>query len=43
MEAMEMMYQRSQIQEKSLYHETLKHDGTHPIVGMNTVLNNNSS
>jgi methylmalonyl-CoA mutase len=34
--AMERMYQRSKIQEESLYYETLKHDGTLPIVGVNT-------
>ena len=36
--AMERMYQRSKIQEESLYYETLKHDGTYPIVGVNTFL-----
>ncbi len=36
--AMETMYQRSKIQEESLYYETLKHDGTLPIVGVNTFL-----
>ncbi|MBU8895312.1 methylmalonyl-CoA mutase family protein [Corallococcus sp. M34] len=36
--AMERMYQRSKIQEESLYYETLKHDGTLPIVGVNTFL-----
>jgi methylmalonyl-CoA mutase len=36
--AMERMYQRSRIQEESLYYETLKHDGTLPIVGVNTFL-----
>jgi methylmalonyl-CoA mutase len=35
---MERMYQRSRIQEESLYYETLKHDGTLPIVGVNTFL-----
>jgi methylmalonyl-CoA mutase len=34
--AMERMYQRSKIQEESLYYETLKHDGTLPIIGVNT-------
>ena len=32
------MYQRSKIQEESLHYETLKHDGTLPIVGINTFL-----
>jgi methylmalonyl-CoA mutase len=32
------MYQRSRIQEESLYYETLKHDGRLPIVGVNTFL-----
>ncbi len=36
--AMERMYQRSKIQEESLYYETLKHDGSLPIVGVNTFL-----
>ena len=36
---METIYQRSRIQEESLYYETLKHDGTYPIVGVNTFLN----
>ncbi len=36
--AMETMYQRSRIQEESLYYETLKHDGKLPIVGVNTFL-----
>jgi len=36
--AMERMYQRSKIQEESLYYETLKHEGTLPIVGVNTFL-----
>ena len=34
--AMETQYQRSRIQEESLYYETLKHDGRLPIVGVNT-------
>lgn len=34
--AMETQYQRSKIQEESLYYETLKHDGTLPIIGVNT-------
>jgi len=34
--AMETGYQRGKIQEESLYYETQKHDGTFPIVGVNT-------
>lgn len=34
--AMETMYQRSKIQEESLYYETLKHTGEFPIIGVNT-------
>ena len=37
--AMETGYQRGKIQEESLHYETLKHDGTLPIVGVNTFLN----
>lgn len=36
--AMETQYQRSQIQEESLYYETLKHSGELPIVGVNTFI-----
>ncbi|HEX7114729.1 MAG TPA: methylmalonyl-CoA mutase family protein [Steroidobacter sp.] len=36
--AMETMYQRSKIQEESLYYETRKHDGSLPIIGVNTFL-----
>lgn len=36
--AMESMYQRSQIQEESLYYETLKDSGAYPIIGVNTFL-----
>ncbi|MEO0650503.1 MAG: methylmalonyl-CoA mutase family protein, partial [Planctomycetota bacterium] len=36
--AMERMYQRSKIQEESLYYEAKKHDGSLPIVGVNTFL-----
>lgn len=36
--AMETMYQRSKIQEESLYYETLKHTGELPIMGVNTFL-----
>jgi methylmalonyl-CoA mutase len=34
--AMETQYQRSKIQEESLYYETLKHTGELPIIGVNT-------
>ncbi|MGQ0659069.1 MAG: methylmalonyl-CoA mutase family protein [Chromatiales bacterium] len=34
--AMESFYQRSRIQEESLYEETLKHDGRLPVIGVNT-------
>ena len=36
--AMEMMYQRSQIQSESLHYERLKNDGTLPLIGVNTFL-----
>ncbi len=41
--AMETMYQRSKIQEESLYYETMKHNGEYPIVGVNTFLNKKGS
>ena len=41
--AMETMYQRSKIQEESLYYETLKHTGEFPIVGVNTFLSSKGS
>ncbi len=41
--AMETMYQRSKIQEESLYYETLKHSGEFPIIGVNTFLNKDGS
>ena len=41
--AMESHYQRSKIQEESLVYETQKHDGTLPIVGVNTYLNADST
>jgi methylmalonyl-CoA mutase len=41
--AMETMYQRSKIQEESLYYETLKHTGEFPIIGVNTFLNKEGS
>ena len=37
--AMETQYQRSKIQEESLYYEHLKHEGTFPIIGVNTFIN----
>jgi methylmalonyl-CoA mutase len=36
--AMDTMYQRSKIQEESLYYEHKKHDGSLPIIGVNTFL-----
>ena len=36
--AMELQYQRSKIQEESMYYEGLKHDGSLPIIGVNTYL-----
>lgn len=36
--AMERMYQRSKIQEESLYYESLKHSGQLPLIGVNTFL-----
>lgn len=41
--AMERTYQRSQIQEESLYYERLKHSGEYPIMGVNTFLDPNGS
>ena len=41
--AMETMYQRSKIQEESLYYETLKHNGELPIIGVNTFLSKEGS
>ena len=40
---METMYQRSKIQEESLYYETLKHTGEFPIIGVNTFLSSKGS
>ena len=40
---METMYQRSMIQEESLYYETLKHNGEFPIIGVNTFLSSKGS
>ncbi|HET6507046.1 MAG TPA: methylmalonyl-CoA mutase family protein [Baekduia sp.] len=36
--AMDTMYQRGRIQDESLYYERLKHDGTLPLIGVNTFL-----
>lgn len=41
--AMETMYQRSTIQEESLYYEKLKQSGEFPIIGVNTFLNSQGS
>ena len=36
---METGYQRSKIQEESMYYERLKHSGEYPIIGVNTFRN----
>ncbi len=41
--AMETMYQRGQIQEESMYYETLKHTGELPLIGVNTFLSSKGS
>ncbi|HML85466.1 MAG TPA: methylmalonyl-CoA mutase family protein, partial [Bacteroidales bacterium] len=41
--AMETMYQRSRIQEESLYYEKLKHSGALPVIGVNTFLSSKGS
>lgn len=41
--AMETMYQRTKIQEESLYYESLKHSGEYPIIGVNTFLSKEGS
>jgi len=41
--AMETMYQRSKIQEESLYYEHMKHSGKLPIMGVNTFLSSKGS
>ncbi len=41
--AMETAYQRSKIQEESLYYEHMKHTGKLPIMGVNTFLSNDGS
>ena len=40
--AMETMYQRGKIQDESMYYEHLKHEGTLPIIGVNTFQNPNA-
>jgi len=41
--AMETMYQRSKIQDESLYYETMKNNGQLPIMGVNTFLSSKGS
>ncbi|RJP91594.1 MAG: methylmalonyl-CoA mutase [Desulfobacteraceae bacterium] len=41
--AMERGYQRSRIQDESIYYEQLKHSGQLPIIGVNTFLNPNAN
>ncbi|MCB9832249.1 MAG: methylmalonyl-CoA mutase family protein [Planctomycetes bacterium] len=41
--AMERMYQRSKIQEESLFYESQKHSGELPIIGVNTFLDDKGS
>ena len=41
--AMERMYQRSKIQEESMYYEQKKHSGELPIIGVNTFLDSKGS
>jgi methylmalonyl-CoA mutase len=41
--AMETGYQRGKIQEESMHYEHKKHDGSLPIIGVNTFLNPNAS
>ena len=36
--AMDTMYQRGKIQEESMYYESRKHDGSFPLIGVNTFL-----
>jgi methylmalonyl-CoA mutase len=40
---METGYQRGKIQEESLFYERQKHDGSYPIIGVNTFRNPNGS
>ena len=35
---MDTMYQRSKIQDESMYYEHKKHDGSLPLIGVNTFL-----
>ncbi len=39
--AMETQYQRSKIQEESMYYEYMKQNGDYPIIGVNTFINEN--
>ena len=41
--AMELMYQRSKIQDESMHYEHLKHSGELPIVGVNTFIDPNAA
>lgn len=41
--AMETMYQRSKIQDESMYYEGLKHSGALPLIGVNTFLSKEGS
>ena len=41
--AMERQYQRSKIQEESLYYERVKESGDHPLIGVNTFLSESGS
>ena len=41
--AMETMYQRGKIQEESMYYEKRKHDGSLPLMGVNTFLSDADS
>jgi methylmalonyl-CoA mutase len=40
---MDTMYQRSKIQEESMYYEHKKHDGSLPLIGVNTFLGGKES
>ena len=41
--AMESGYQRGKIQDESLYYETRKHDGSYPLVGVNTFVGSDAA
>jgi len=41
--AMERMYQRSKIQDESMYYESMKHSGQLPLIGVNTFLDSKGS